>query len=263
MAVEKTQQAQAQKTQEIPQKTQEPRQKLCKKIQSKSVLDPTGGSTGDAHAKKTEPMDLPKARPTAVKAKAMPTQIKVEVTEGHSEQTSRAVQECLRRPSTKDLVPPETPKTCPSQPVKARKASIPSEKERTEELKDKSEKNQDEGDKKKEKGAKKDQDEEGKEDKEKNKDVKPKPKKGKVAAPPAPPPPPGDDDDDSSDSEDSEEARKKEEAARVKREAHARYMRFSRSLSSILIYIFFWDWVENHEGDVKKLVQLDLPTYWQ
>ena len=73
--------------------------------------------------------------------------------------------------------------------------------------------------------------------------MKHKPKKGKVAAPPAPPPPPGDDDDDdSSDSEDSEEARKKEEAARVKREAHARYMRFSRSLSSILIYFFGIGW---------------------
>ena len=60
------------------------------------------------------------------------------------------------------------------------------------------------------------------------------------------PNPPDDPDDDDSSSDDTEEDKKKEERAKAKREAHARFMRFSRSLKSAWsIKVTCWGFFEN------------------
>ena len=62
-------------------------------------------------------------------------------------------------------------------------------------------------------------------------------KKLKVACDPPPPPDPDDHGSNGSDSEDSDEFKRKEKILKVKKEAHARYMRFHRSLSSTLVQL--------------------------
>ena len=149
--------------------------KLKREVQSSKLLDPETPKTPVVS--------------TAVKAKAAPpSQIKVEPAE--STDRSRAVQDCLRRPSTTDMASPA--------------ASLP-------------------GGKIPEK--------EHKEAKKKDKDL-PAGSQEALPLPPAPAPAPAQESDSESD---SEEDRKKERLAKAKREAHARYMRFSRSLTSSLV----------------------------
>ena len=183
MAIEKTREAKARelqvtppcrvKTQELEELSSKP--KLTKEIQSKPVLEPEASKVA-----------------TAVKAKAAPPVVKEEAK--GSLETSQAVQDCLRRPSTTELsspAPPSPPKRIEKKP----------EKEKTKESKDTAK------------------------TKEKSAGSEPTPV---ASAPPGPP-------DSDSESSDSEEDRKKEAQAKAKREAHARYMRFSRSLTSSLV----------------------------
>ncbi|CAL1168318.1 unnamed protein product [Cladocopium goreaui] len=237
MAAQGTQEARAEQREEKPEKPTDPKGKLDRKIQSQPVLEPDGEKAVKKVKKEKNNTDGEKVA-TAVKAKAVPPKTE----SSGSADTARAVQDCLRRPSTKDIVPPETPRqtqpkntsSCPSQPEKAKKNPGPAEKTKDDT------KDTKQGDtKEKEKDELKDKDEK-KKDKPEVVKVSPGGSNGGGPAPAGkkPPSPPGSPDhsDDEDSSEDSEE-RKKDELARVKREAHARYMRFSRSLRSRLVYL--------------------------
>lgn len=248
MAAQGTQEARAEQREEKPEKPTDPKGKLDRKIQSQPVLEPDGEKAVKKVKKEKNNTDGEKVA-TAVKAKAVPPKTE----SSGSADTARAVQDCLRRPSTKDIVPPETPRqtqpkntsSCPSQPEKAKKNPGPAEKTKDDT------KDTKQGDtKEKEKDELKDKDEKKKKkDKPEVVKVSPGGSNGGGPAPAGkkPPSPPGSPDhsDDEDSSEDSEE-RKKDELARVKREAHARYMRFSRSLRSRLVYLSgvggWWRW---------------------
>ncbi|CAL1132282.1 unnamed protein product [Cladocopium goreaui] len=161
-----------------PSKSAKPR--LTREIQSKEVLE-------DA---KPQPESTPPPR-TAVKAKAAkpakPPSVEAKLERTLTPDTSKAVQECLTRASTAELLSSkgtpstETPKTTPSPSTRSS-----------------------------------------------SKSVQPAP------SPPDPSPPPSDDDDDESDDDEETRRQREEEARRIqaKKAAHARYMRFSRSLKS-------------------------------
>ena len=219
MAREKTRQAKAESTPPTKIKKSESAlenpsgPKLSKAVQSKAILEPV----------ETKAERRRQSQATAVKAKAAP---RVE-----EDKRADAVRECLRRPSTGDFASPVTNPASAAKPGK-----VPEEKQSTppakEDTKEKEKKKKDT--KEKEKSTPPAQ-EKGTKEKEKKstppaKDKGTKEKEKKNCDSPAELP-----EDHETDSTDSEEYHKREVAARVKREAHARYMRFSRSLTSISI----------------------------
>ena len=142
-----------------------------------------------------------KVLPTAVKAQgAPPIRAKIEQVEPAAKRTSQAVQECLRRPSTKDLASPSPtqPSNPPRKAMKTPTGKAAAPKVVQAPMPTAS-------------------------------SAAPASKAASAPPPPDPTPPPSDDD------YDSDEDRRLAELARAKREAHARYMRFSRSLSSGLV----------------------------
>ena len=185
------------------------RTKLSKEVQSKELLEPV----------LPEPREASTSKQTAVKAKAAPKRPAKQEQSPASAQTAAAVHQCLRRPSTKELdaaatTPPGGKSETPTSGMKTRK---PKSKDDGDGVKTGKPKSKDDGD-----GVMT--------GKPKSKDDGDGVKTGKPKST-------DDDHEDSmsdgdSDSVDSEEVRQKELKAKRKREAHARFMRFSRSLKS-------------------------------
>ena len=151
----------------------------------------------------------PKTSPTAVKAKAAPkTEQKQETPDTEEKQKAQAIAECLARSSTQDMLH-ASQTSSPAQNTNAPPA--PEQK-----AKDKDQAKPKETETKLNK----------KETKPKEKEAKPTEKEASPKEKEA-----------ESDEDSSEEARKAEQV-RLKKEAHARYMRFHRSLSSTLATSF-------------------------
>ena len=142
----------------------------------------------------------PTTKSTAVKAKAAPKQSVKEETEtasGPNTPQTQAVRECLRRQSTEKLCTPGCPSPAPSTSTST---ATPSSGENASGLVA-------------QKGT--------------PKQATKKTDQGQ--------PPHDEDPDDSSDDDDDDEYKRLARIAKAKREAHARYMRFSRSLNSSLV----------------------------
>ena len=165
---------------------------------------------------------------TAVKAKAAPPPaLKTEAT---ASPMSQAVTDCLQRSSTDDILHAQQSR----QSVEAKGNEKENEKAKDQEEKKKEntekglEKEKEKGpEKEKEKGPEKEKEKGPEKEKEKGPEREKKNNKENARAP-------SPEQDPESSSEDSSEMREKERQVKAKKEAHARYMRFSRSLTSIL-----------------------------
>ena len=181
---------------------------LSREIQSKEVLKTTDApATEKPDSSKTSGYEAPKAKTTAVEAKSAPPAERVapksEAPESPVVNTpsSQAIQECLARSNTAEIME--------AQIENAGKKALPAVAPEPTSAPESKTKDKGEG-KPKDTGERKD-----------------------ATAVTNPPTGEGQGESDS-ESESSEELRRKEERVRVKKEAHARYMRFSRSLTSTL-----------------------------